>query len=323
MNYSLKAFLFLFSCLAVPSALAQYQPGQILYFKYCNERTEGRVLSQDGSGIRIEAKNPLTGQYDGSNIRYITPDIILPDAQPASAGGPIQSVTPAGNSAPNAMAQEASTPSDSNSPETALSPVSSSGGLLTKEEILGFLRQRLGTGDPFAGGKHDPVMTELAELIKARGVNFRMDIGDQYYKQLQKFGPSPTVNATIMDNFGSPAKTNFYFGTWKMFQSGGTTTFVKDNTLYRRMEYAGNSGSLTINSNGTYIWHAASGNFNGRWRNATKAEMDVSYKGGQGIVLLHGKAGDDWIVHDDDTADGQNIRVAGLTTRGTKEVGSR
>jgi hypothetical protein len=42
-----------------------------------------------------------------------------------------------------------------------------------------------------------------------------------------------------------------------------------------------------------------------------------------GLVLVHGKARADWIVHEDDSADGQNITVAGLTNRGTKEVGGR
>jgi hypothetical protein len=64
------------TALLAPPALAQVQPGQlkkgqIIYFNYCGEMTEAKVLEDDnGKQVRIEAKNPLSKQYDGSNTRY-------------------------------------------------------------------------------------------------------------------------------------------------------------------------------------------------------------------------------------------------------------
>lgn len=324
------------TAIAIQSAFAQqFEPGQIIYFKYCGEKTEAKVISTDSSGVKIEARNPLTKQYDGSNIRYVLPqDIIVSNAgggaspvgggtgdasRTGSAGSGGMSHATNGGALPPGSEMTGATPT-----EVQSAYAGGGSGPMSEGEILGFLRARVGSGDPFANPQRLAILDELTEMIKLRGVNFRMDVDrSPFYQQLSKFGPPSGCVAAIQDNYMSPVKSNYYFGTWKMFQSGGTTLVQKGNTLYRRMEYFGNSGNLTINPGGTYDWNHASGRFRGKWRRATKSEMDISYKGGEGLVLLHGKAGADWIVHEEDSADGQNIRVAHLTSRGTKEVGGR
>lgn len=56
--------------LAVPPVLAQFNPGQTVYMKYGGEWREASFLSQDSSGAKIEFRNALNLQFDGSGIRY-------------------------------------------------------------------------------------------------------------------------------------------------------------------------------------------------------------------------------------------------------------
>ncbi|MBI3926353.1 MAG: hypothetical protein HY319_12500 [Armatimonadetes bacterium] len=90
------------------------------------------------------------------------------------------------------------------------------------------------------------------------------------------------------------------------------------------MEYSGLAGTLKINPNGTYSWNGTQV-VSGKWRQATKEEMDKSYKGGVGLVLLNAKAGRDWIVtkRATDSQKGDNVTVADLEYRNTREFGSR
>jgi hypothetical protein len=79
-----------------------------------------------------------------------------------------------------------------------------------------------------------------------------------------------------------------------------------------------------LNANGTYVWKAgAKDSTNGKWRKATKEEM--KYQGGDGIVLLKAKGGEDWIVMKDMNPyiKFEGIVVAQVNSRAIKEHGSR
>lgn len=77
---------FVFGMMPVAVEAQEFQPGQLIYFNYYGEKAEAKIILQDSNGLKIEAKNPLTKKYDGSNIRYIAPkDATL--AQPGGAGG--------------------------------------------------------------------------------------------------------------------------------------------------------------------------------------------------------------------------------------------
>lgn len=79
------------SLLMAPTALAQVsadqlKPGQVIFFRYCGEVTEGKILSVESSQVRIEAPNPLTKQCDGSNTRYVELSGVML-SKPGAGGG--------------------------------------------------------------------------------------------------------------------------------------------------------------------------------------------------------------------------------------------
>jgi hypothetical protein len=92
-------------------------------------------------------------------------------------------------------------------------------------------------------------------------------------------------------------------------------------TLYRRTEYSGLSGTLVVRPDGTYTWNANTP-VSGRWRRATKSEMDINHQGGAGVVLLQAKSGWDWVVMKN-YQDGQNGEDIAIRYMGMREFGSR
>jgi hypothetical protein len=172
-----------------------------------------------------------------------------------------------------------------------------SGPGMSETDVLSFLQQRLGDGDPFMNPKREAVLQELREEILLRGVNFRYQIPGKFSDELGKFGAAlPSVTAPLYKNYGPPAKLDFFMGRWDIAKIGGTTAITKGGQDYRRQEMAGLAGSLTVNADGTYLWNSPSGVFKGQWRKATPEEMGRSDTGGDGVVLLQAKSGADWIV---------------------------
>ena len=116
-------------------------------------------------------------------------------------------------------------------------------------------------------------------------------------------------------------------GTWKLDIVGATTVYEKNGDLYRKEgSAAANTGRLTINPNGTYIWQASAPTaaFRGQWRTATDAGM--MSQGGDGIVLVGAKSGWDWIVtqlRGSTVLKGDVIYVSYVNGRGVREIGSR
>ena len=172
-------------------------------------------------------------------------------------------------------------------------------GLMTKEEILGYMRTHgYVNGQP----KYDQqVCRDLIEQIKRRGVKEPFKYGIDDLEPIVKNGcssPKDDVVGTANYNLGTPTTPNWLFGTWSVSVSGGILkTAPGDGFLYTTNAVEAQAGFLTINGNGTYNWKVAGdppANINGTWRNATKKEM--GRQGGAGIVLLKGEAGSDWIA---------------------------
>lgn len=79
------------SLLNASAALAQVsgdqlKAGQTIFFSYYGDITEGKVLSVEGSQVKIEAPNPLTHQFDGSNIRHVDLARVML-SKPGTGGG--------------------------------------------------------------------------------------------------------------------------------------------------------------------------------------------------------------------------------------------
>ena len=199
------------------------------------------------------------------------------------------------------------------------------GNPMSQQDVLAFLRNRLGDGDPFMNPKRDQVKQELREEILRRGVNFRYTSIGPFTNELGKFGATSDITAPLAENHGAPGKASLLLGTWDLIKVGATTTVSKGRDLYQRQEYAGNAGSLTLNANGTYLWDSPSGVLKGQWRKATPEEMAKSDKGGEGVVLLKAKSGADWLVfkRDEEGPQGVGIKITDLATRNLRERGTR
>jgi hypothetical protein len=194
-------------------------------------------------------------------------------------------------------------------------------GLMTAQEILALLQDRMGD-KPFqlASSKREAIFKELGQTIMRRGVNFRYETLSQFSNDLGKFGAPSTVIFPIQANYGAPTTHGWYIGTWN----------TSVTSVGRRVIIAAKAGFLTLNANGTYVWKMyptdpPASYAKGSWRKATPEEMAVSYQGGDGLVLLKGKEGYDWLVRQDreTTLAGDWIWIANLNARAQREEGKR
>ncbi len=199
-------------------------------------------------------------------------------------------------------------------------------GLMSLSEVLSFLQTNLGD-KPFQNPRREEIKKELAEMVKARGLDFRYsEISQEYSGKLAKYGANTSeVSFPLRDNYGEPTKQVWLMGAWNLGKIGAAVDYVKNGGVYRQGEIGvGNVGTLTLNANGTYNWKSVTAqSTSGKWRKATNAEMKS--QGGDGIVLLKAKSGYDWIVSKNraTTLKGEWIYISELGTRQINEYGSR
>lgn len=200
------------------------------------------------------------------------------------------------------------------------------GGLMTQAEVLSFLQTKMGD-KPFENPRRDEIKKELAEMIKARGLDFRYSTSlTDFNNKLGKYGANTSdIDFPLRDNYGEPTKQSWLMGAWNLGKIGAAVDYVKNNRVYRQGEIGvANVGTLSLNANGTYVWKsAAAQSTGGKWRKATKEEMKS--QGGDGIVLLKAKSGYDWIVtkNRNTTLKGEWLFISELETRQINEYGSR
>jgi len=198
-------------------------------------------------------------------------------------------------------------------------------GLMTQEQVLSFLQTKLGD-KPFQNPRREEIKKELAEMIKARGLDFRHESSTDFYSKIAKYGANTSdLDFPLTYNYGEPTRESWLMGAWNLGKIGAAVDYVRNNRVYRQGEIGvANVGTLTLNANGTYIWKAgAKDSTSGKWRKATKAEMKS--EGGDGIVLLEAKSGYDWIVTKNRRTklEGEWINISELGTRQINEYGSR
>lgn len=197
-------------------------------------------------------------------------------------------------------------------------------GLMTQADVLSFLQKKLGDNSSQTP-RGEEIKKELVEMIKARGLDFRFETNSDFYSKLGKYALTSDVTFPLRYNYGAPTKESWLTGSWQLSKTGAAVDYEKNNRIYRQGEIAvGGVGALTIKADGAYVWNAgAKDSTNGKWRKATKEEMRE--QGGDGIVLLKAKGGEDWIVMQDrnTTLKGDWINITQLNWRQIKERGWR
>jgi hypothetical protein len=298
------------------TAAAAFRPGDKIEYKVSGspEKWEpGEVVRVlPGETQVVIRQRPNQFYKDGFQRAYSISDVRRPGAEPAKeAVGP--------KTAP------ANTPVATAAPATR-NAAASGGGLMSQQEILDFLRTRLGD-QPFQHPQRDQIKRELADTVKRRGVDFHYEAVSDFSNQLGKYGATTDITTPISVNFGPPTQRGWLIGSWSMDIIGSPTYFVRGNVLYRRGEIGAKGGLLTINPDGTYVWQAymndpPAKHVRGKWRNASAQEMN--HQGGDGIVLLAAKSGWDWIVTQERASQaGDSIRASELTSRQMREFGGR
>jgi hypothetical protein len=199
------------------------------------------------------------------------------------------------------------------------------GGLMSQADVLAYLHANIGP-DPWQDPRREQVKKDLAELIKARGLDFRYADSDAAFQaQISRYGATSDIVFPLRDNFGPPTQRPWLMGTWALGKIGAAVDTKRHDGIWRQGEIGvGNTGSLQLDADGSYRWTAVGApSTAGRWRAASATEMRS--QGGDGLVLIDAKTGYDWIVMQDrDTKlPGQWIDIVELETRQIDEFGSR
>ena len=309
-----RCFILILLILTTFSAISfaqkkDYKPGEKIEYKilgsYPEQWEEGTFVRASEDGRQPLVREKPTEIYKEGYERWIQWDQIRPlSSKPANKA--------ATNSSQNNNPVD-DTKADSNK-NTSETTTDSSSGLLTQAEILSFTQSR----------PNDK--KELVEMIKVRGLDFRFETNSDFYSKLNKFvAMTSDITSPLLANFGAPTKERWVMGSWQLSKTGAAVDYEKNNHIYRQGEIAvGGIGALTIKADGTYVWNAgAKDSTGGKWRKATKEEMKD--QGGDGIVLLKAKDGEDWIVMHDrwTTLKGDWINIYQLNWRQIKERGWR
>ncbi len=335
-------------------AFAQFQPGQMVYFKYHGETREGRVKKEDGyGGVIVEYRDALDGQWKGYTATHMPDQLSTTppaDYNPKGYGNVDGAMQPVkgGNQIPaqNFVPNQAVVPNNQNIPTVqpqgnAWKPVQQNpqpnqqahpqgqlptahGAPLSKEDILGFLRQAFGKDDADGVEWNHRVKTyeQLDRMIKDRGVNFKYEIVGDFANKIAKHLVPTNIVWDMLKNQGAPTTQNWYYGNWKTSHEGAATAYKKGNDVWEK-QFFGKAGVLTINSNGTYEWNTGVQHKKGQWRQATRQELDKQDRGGDGITLLNAVNGVDWLVTKDDLQTGDSIKIGNLTGLMHEERGGR
>lgn len=316
------------ACVAYAQA-DRYKPGDKIEY----QESSFPELWEEGVyvGSTPEGKQPI--------IRKKPNQFYKDGAQTAYSWERIRPLTakPAGKAPADAPAKTASIPPPAPVPPPAYKPAAPAtvpaavpaamaGGLISKEEVLNFLRTRLGD-QPFAHPQREQIKKELAEMIKRRGVNFRYQNLSDFSNQLGKYGATSDIIFPLQANYGPPTKEPWLIGKWSLSKIGATVDYKgNDGYIYRQTEIGVKDvGSVIITADGKYTWNidVPKGVAQGTWRKSTPAEMP--YQGGDAIVLLKAKGGVDWIVHQDRVTElkGDWVNITQLEYRQIREGGFR
>lgn len=174
---------------------------------------------------------------------------------------------------------------------------------LSKDEVIAYVKQLFGPGDPFADGKRrDANILKIRDLIKSRGANFLPD--DAFNKEMDKIGANlPMVGFALRDNFGKAPTLDDYYGSFLLRTSNrGTKSATKDGTkvVITTRDAQFEAGSLTINKDATFVWKISRNDpeskwVTGKWHEATDDEKQPT-EGGPSIVLEKARQNEDYTV---------------------------
>ncbi|HMO13132.1 MAG TPA: hypothetical protein PKD64_11530 [Pirellulaceae bacterium] len=282
-----------------------FAPGETIEYKVGStypERWERGVIIReiDGGGTRQYLIRQKPNQFfpEGFEIAYNVSDLrkIETESPPKATDGinPSAPLVRGSSTAPTEHAGDSKTGQQA---ETADAPK-----LLSKEDILSYAATLFGEGDPFAHPRREELLNQLRDLVKARGTNFQADL--EFSNQLMALGAYSThISFAIASNHGPAPKLSSYYGTFLLRAANrGSRSVTRSGSRVEvtREDSQAESGELTINEDGTYLWKPGRNDaeelwLRGKWREVADSEKPA-WEGGPAIWLERAKQGYDCMM---------------------------
>jgi hypothetical protein len=287
-------FGILLSLTQLALAESPYRPGESVEYKvrgsYPEKWDQGRVIREYPGGSQYLIRQaPSLFFPEGPEMTYATSELRRPGTLVTA---PTQ---------PAAARPERAAPTVASIEKTTL-PMGD--GLLGKEELIVYARRLIGD-QPFAdSSRREKALEQIRDTIKARGTDFQYSAIDEFSNHMYAQGTMSThIGFAINSNFGPPPTLNDYIGTFHLRAANrGSKSVKSDGTraTVTTTDSQHESGALTINRDGTYVWAYLRGSSpetskHGRWRVASPEEM-LPWEAGPAIWLLDAKQGADYMV---------------------------
>ena len=282
--------------LGMTSAMAQapYRAGEVVEYKvggtYPEQWLQGRFIRElpGGSQYLIHAA-PSQFFPEGPEIAYAPADLRRP-------GAGVQPTTPE-----MVKAQPKLSPTIQRGAQAI---IEQGQGLLGKDELLVYARQVMGDA-PFADSSQREIsLNRIRDTIKVRGTNFQYASGDEFANQMSAQGTLSThIGFAINSNHGPHPRIDDYFGTFHLRSASRGAKSAKSSgsrLIVTTTDSQHESGSLTINPDGSYVWVYLRGDPPAKWKRgqwrAVNADEFLPWEAGPAIWLLEAKQGYDYMV---------------------------
>jgi len=275
----------------------EFQGGEDVFVTPGVQELKGRVVRQDKWGVLVAFPSP-DGQYRaGGQQQYFQPKDVRRAAKPQPNPNPDRGPEPkkpevGGNRTPVADAPE--------------------GPPLTAEDVLGYLKERIGS-DPLFHPKKVQVLEDLKALIRKRGVGFNYRERPDFEKAMNVQGDNDqSIREEMYHNVGAPVKLDWVMGAWDLFYATTSRDRLDDRWVSEEHR-KGTNGVLTIKPDKTYVWAnpaGGAGDIAGTWREATSEEMRGVHKGGAGIVLNRALGGGQWLIKEHDLVPSASDKIS-------------
>ena len=285
--------LLLACCPAWAAAEAPYQAGEVIEYK---ERGGYPEQWQKGRFIR---ERPGGRQY----LIHTTPSQFFPEG-PETAYAPADLRRPQAGAKPSTQVTDTAKPPIPTPQVTAATapgqPIAGQGkGLLGREELIAYARQVMGD-QPFAdSSRREAALNRIRDTIKVRGTNFQYASGDDFSNRMNAQGTLSThIGYAINSNHGHHPRLEDYFGTFHLraaSRGSKSTRTQGSRVIVTTTDAQHESGALTINRDGTYLWVYLRGDPPAKWKRGQWREVNpdefLPWEAGPAIWLLDAKQG--------------------------------
>jgi hypothetical protein len=297
--FRLLACLLLLVALSPGRLMAQgFKAGEAIEYKVPGSYPEvwerGSIIRElEGGKQYIIRQKPSQFFPEGSERAFYPADL-----RSVKAGATTTPTPPVNPPAP----VKTPTPPANKPPAPAGAAIPAGQGLLTKAQVIGFAKQIFGEGNAFANPRREALLDQIRDLIKTRGVDFTLE--NDFRDKMNAQGTySIHIGSAVEANYGPAPKLEDYYGTFHLrVANRGSKSEKREGSrvIVTTSDSQHESGALTINPDGTYVWKLFRDDpsakwLKGKWR-AMKPEEMHKWEGGPALWLEKAKQGEDYML---------------------------